>query len=79
MCKIYIPPISRVCPTHASRFSWQNTDVVNESNDFTKDYIEDMFRLLTDPSIHDETPLVLSKFMYTICPREKIIFRSSQQ
>lgn len=62
VCKIYIPPISRVCMTHASKFAWHNTDFVNESNDFSKEYIEDMFRLLTDSSICVKTHLVLSKF-----------------
>lgn len=61
VCKIYVPRISRVCPVHANRFLWQNSDVVNESNDFSKEHIEDMFQMLTENSIHFETPLVFSK------------------
>lgn len=62
-CKIYVPPISRVCSVHANKLLWRNSDVTNESNDFTKENIEDMFQLLTDVrSIDNVTPLVLSKF-----------------
>lgn len=61
VCKIYVPPVSRVCPIHADKFLWQNSDVANGSNDFSKEHIEDMFQLLTERSIHFETPLVFSK------------------
>lgn len=61
VCKICVRSISRVCAVHANRFLWQNSDVQNESNDFWKEHIEDMFHLLTENSIHFETPLVFSK------------------
>lgn len=63
VCKIYIPAISKVCSVHANKFSWRNDDVLNESNDFTDEYIEDMFQLLTNRTItiDHEVPFVLSK------------------
>lgn len=50
---VFIPQKTRACSTHINTGSWENVIQLmnNEHYDFVKEYIEDMFKLLSNPPL----------------------------
>lgn len=50
---VFIPINARACSRHISIEAWRNVNtlIVSEEANFTKDYLEDMFKLLSKPPI----------------------------
>lgn len=48
--KVYVPEKSLVCPAHSTSESWNNVNSLIAENemDFKKEFVEDMFQLLSD-------------------------------
>lgn len=56
--KVYVPINAVACPNHSSSEVWLNANslVTQVGSEFTKEYLEDMFCLLTNNSLKSHTP-----------------------
>lgn len=54
---VYIPPNAIACNNHIEVAVWKNVNLLIESeHEFTKGFIEDMFKLLSKPSTKSGAP-----------------------
>lgn len=59
--KVYVPRDTRACNFHLDHFNWHSWDIATESHDFTKEYIEDMFNVLTNRTLTERGSALLSE------------------
>lgn len=67
--RVFIPRLAVACGNHIEVSTWENVNHLIESEDFqfTKEYLEDMFKLLSNPPAKSSASKESSMYFTLLC------------